>query len=209
MIKYTDILSIFTQYSKEKISVEWSIPLMVLISVFFLILLVLIVMIIILKRRKKKKKVKEKIIGESLIYESPDGKFKFVLKYDVEREIERYRPKPLSLDVEDFDTRLKLIGEKYRIFPLIVIDRDGMVVSSTNSVSEEEMANFISLSLKVGIGEEIKRIELSKEEENIYISSIDVEGIKLIVIGKSRDKIPLRYLEDFEKDMIEAMSKIV
>lgn len=225
-----DISSILEEYS-----VKYGINKVILITgaVFALlvILTLIVAVIIVFRRRRKRKKVaieeareapmrviaipepvpepKPEVIKENVIYQSPDGNVQIIVRYKpvaVKRVEPEYKLKEIEIVGEDILSCLSRINSKYRLSSITIADSEGLVVGSTSSTPEEDAAHAVSFSLGAGVGEKIDRIELIGEE-NSYIFNVRYGDAKLIVIAKSRERIPEKYLNMLEKDIKEVLGR--
>ena len=219
----------------EEFSVKYGINKVILITraVFaYLSILTLVVMVIILfiRRRRRKKiaieRVKEapmaaismpkpmlepkpEIVEENVIYQSPDGNVQIIVRYKpvaVRRVEPEYKLKEIEITGEDISSCLNCINSKYRLSSITIADSEGLVVGSTSSTPEEDAAHAVSFSLGAGVGDKIDRIELIGKE-NSYIFNVKYGDAKLIVIAKSRERIPGEYLNKLEKDIKEVLGR--
>jgi len=152
---------------------------------------------------------KPEVVKENVIYQSPDGNVQIIVRYKpaaVERVEPEYKLKEIEIVGEDISSCLNCINSKYRLSSITIADSEGLVVGSTSSTPEEDAAHAVSFSLGAGVGEKINRIELIGDE-NSYIFNVRYGDAKLIVITKSRERIPEKYLNMLKKDIKEVLGR--
>ncbi len=176
--------------------------------ILFAFLAVLILLVILALWKKKRKS--EAKFSESTIYQSPDGAVQILVRYKSKQEKIEYKYEPEEIEIigEDISSCLKLIDKKYRLSSITIADSEGLVVGSTSNAPEEDAAYAVSFSLGARVGEKIDRIELIGKE-NSYIFNIDYPDVdtKLIVIAKSKERIPEKYLIKLEEDIMKVLGK--